>query len=75
MLGQPGLAGAAYLAARILDKLSGAWVGARLGGAGQAVRCWMGIALLPQAGVAIGMAPLAEQRFAAGYTPKIPRAK
>jgi Kef-type K+ transport system membrane component KefB len=58
-----GVVGLAYLLARALGKISGAWVGARVSGAGAEVRCWMGIALLPQAGVAIGMALLAAQRF------------
>jgi len=63
MLEQLGWAGFAYLCARVLGKLSGAWTGAYLAGASHPVRCWMGVALLPQAGVAIGMALLAVQRF------------
>jgi Kef-type K+ transport system membrane component KefB len=58
-----GTVGLAYLLARALGKITGAWVGARIAGASHEVKCWMGVALLPQAGVAIGMALLANQRF------------
>lgn len=58
-----GWVGLAYLLARSLGKVTGAWVGANLGGARQPVQRWIGIALLPQAGVAIGMALLAAHRF------------
>jgi len=63
MLDALGVAAMAYLLARTLGKVSGAWLGARLGDATRPVRCWIGVALLPQAGVAIGMALLAAQRF------------
>jgi Kef-type K+ transport system membrane component KefB len=58
-----GLIGIAYLLARALGKIGGAWLGAHLGHANHQVRCWMGVALLPQAGVAMGMALLAAQQF------------
>jgi NhaP-type Na+/H+ or K+/H+ antiporter len=58
-----GLAGAVYLLARIGGKLLGVWAGARASHANKEVQRWMGLALMPQAGVAIGMALLAANRF------------
>ena len=58
-----GLIGAVYLLARIGGKLLGVWVGARASHANKDVRHWMGLALMPQAGVAIGMALLTANRF------------
>ncbi len=52
-----------YVLSRISGKLLGAWTGARVSNSGEDVRRWMGIALLPQAGVAIGMALLAANQF------------
>ncbi len=45
-----------YIVARIIGKMSGAWFGAVVTKAHPNVRKWLGITLLPQAGVAIGMA-------------------
>ncbi len=58
-----GLLGAAYIGLRTAGLILGAWLGGRLGGTVVATQHWMGLALLPQAGVAIGMALLASQRF------------
>jgi Kef-type K+ transport system membrane component KefB len=58
-----GLLGLIYVLARASGKIAGAWLGARVANADRQVRCWMGIALLPQAGVAIGMALLIAHRF------------
>ena len=63
MLRELGLVGLVYLLARSAGKVSGAWLGARLSQAGPAVERWMGLALLPQAGVAIGMSLIAANRF------------
>ncbi len=63
MLNELGLIGAAYLLARIAGKLGGAWLGAWASRANLEIRHWMGFALLPQAGVAIGMALLAATKF------------
>jgi Kef-type K+ transport system membrane component KefB len=63
MLRELGLVGLVYLLARAGGKVSGAWLGARLSHAGPAVERWMGLALLPQAGVAIGMSLIAANRF------------
>ncbi len=63
MVAELGLIGSVYLVARIVGKISGAWIGAHVAHAGKAVQRWMGMALLPQAGVAIGMALLTANRF------------
>ena len=53
----------AYIAGRTAGKLSGSWFGATFSRADGDVRRWMGAALLPQAGVAIGMALVATNYF------------
>jgi Kef-type K+ transport system membrane component KefB len=57
------LVGGVYILARISGKYVGAWVGAWASDAEKEVRCWMGLAMMPQAGVAIGMALLTGSRF------------
>jgi Kef-type K+ transport system membrane component KefB len=56
-----------YFTARILGKVAGASVGAGLAGAPPEVSRWLGLALVPQAGVAVGLALTAshEPAFAA----------
>ncbi len=54
---------AAYLVSRSIGTYLGARFGAFLAGANPDIQRWLGIALFPQAGVAIGMALLASQRF------------
>ncbi len=49
-----GWVGMAYFISRIIGKYFGSWVGAYLSGANQHVRNYLGLALIPQAGVAIG---------------------
>jgi Kef-type K+ transport system membrane component KefB len=58
-----GLIGAVYIIARIAGKLLGAGFGAKACQADTQTRCWMGFALLPQAGVAMGMALVAASHF------------
>ena len=58
-----GMIGIAYILFRTIRKLSGGWLGALIGGAPVQIRNWMGMALMPQAGVALGMALIANQRF------------
>ncbi|QEY31065.1 cation:proton antiporter [Synechococcus sp. RSCCF101] len=62
-LGRIGAVGLAYLALRVAGKLLGARLGARWGHADPQTRRWIGLALLPQAGVAIGMALVASHRL------------
>ena len=54
---------AVYIVTRGIGIYAGARAGARLVGADSVVGQWLGLALQPQAGVAIGMALLAAQRF------------
>jgi Kef-type K+ transport system membrane component KefB len=53
----------AYVLCRCIGVYAGARAGCRLMGASPQLRRWLGMALFPQAGVAIGMALLASQRF------------
>ena len=54
---------AACAGLRILGRLAGGWIGGTLAGAPRAHRAWYGAALLPQAGVAVGMALIAAREF------------
>jgi Kef-type K+ transport system membrane component KefB len=60
-----GALGAAFVALRTLARVAGGWLGGWLGRAPAAHRRWIGLALLPQAGVAIGMALVAADQFPA----------
>ncbi len=62
-LGEIGLIGMVYIIFRILGKVIGARIGCQFGNADQKEKRWMGIALLPQAGVSIGMALVASSSF------------
>lgn len=62
-LAQVGMLGVAYIGLRSLGLISGAALGGRLSRTDPETCRWMGLALLPQAGVAIGMALIAAQRF------------
>ncbi len=53
-----------YIIGRSIGKMGGAWAGARLGGAEPNVRRYLGMGLLPQAGVAVGLALLVAREFA-----------
>jgi Kef-type K+ transport system membrane component KefB len=53
----------AYVSLRALGSVLGTWAGAQLASAEEPIRRWLGLALLPQAGVALGMALVASQRF------------
>ena len=59
MIGAVGLICAVYIPFRIIGKIAGARLGGQFSQADMATRRWMGVALLPQAGVAIGMALVA----------------
>ncbi|MHC4474567.1 MAG: cation:proton antiporter domain-containing protein [Planctomycetota bacterium] len=52
-----------YTLLRAAGKVAGSWFGAKLAEAPAVVRKYLGICLLPQAGVAIGLAILAGQQF------------
>lgn len=52
-----------YMVSRCAGTFAGAWFGATLTHAGPTMRKWIGWCLFPQAGVALGMALMATQRF------------
>ena len=58
-----GVIGASYILLRTLSRIAGAWIGGAFTRSGQLERHWMGLALMPQAGVAMGMALVATQRI------------
>jgi Kef-type K+ transport system membrane component KefB len=58
-----GLIGGAFIVLRSLARVAGGYLGARLAGLPEVERRWIGPALLPQAGVAIGMALVAGEAF------------
>ena len=66
-----GLIGIFYIVSRSLGKYFGARFGASLVGAEDTVRKYLGFALLPQAGVAVGMAQIALVRLGADLGAKI----
>lgn len=62
-LSQVGLIGVIYIGVRIVGRIFGGLIGGRLACASKMMTNWIGVTLLPQAGVAIGMALVASQRF------------
>ena len=52
-----------YVLSRAVGKMTGAWFGGKWSNAPAVVRKYLGLCLLPQAGVAIGLAILASQQF------------
>lgn len=56
-----GIIAAVAVAARISGKMAAGWVAMRLGGAPEAIRRYLGLALLPQAGVAVGLVLVAQE--------------
>jgi len=62
LLGVGGL-GVAYVLLRVLGKVGGGALGVTMAGGDWVLRRWLGPALLPQAGIALGLALIVEQRF------------
>jgi Kef-type K+ transport system membrane component KefB len=58
-----GLIGLAYLVLRTLARVIGGWIGGFVADAPILHRRWIGLALIPQAGVALGMALVAAVHF------------
>lgn len=56
-------AGAGCILLRAAGRIVGAWLGSRAAGAPDAMAHWMGVALMPQAGIALGMALVAAERM------------
>ena len=60
ILPQIGLVGVVYVVLRVVGKISGAWFGAKIMHADDKICKWLGPALIPQAGVAIGLTIVAQ---------------
>ncbi|MGB4530142.1 MAG: cation:proton antiporter, partial [Bacillota bacterium] len=60
---QVGAIGVAYIVSRVIGKMAGAALGAKLGGAPETVLKYLGLGLVPQAGVAIGVTLVVQQNF------------
>jgi hypothetical protein len=55
--------GGAYIILRVIGRIFGAGPGAAINHSDPRFKRWMGIALMPQAGVALGMALIAANKF------------
>lgn len=62
-LGLIGWAGLIFLVLRSISRLIGGYIGARIASTPRPEAIWFGPALLPQAGVAVGMALVAKEQF------------
>ena len=60
-----GFLGVLYIVLRSSGKSVGAWLGGRVGGAQESVKNYLGLGLLSQAGVAVGLAIASAERFSA----------
>jgi Kef-type K+ transport system membrane component KefB len=58
-----GIVGGVYILCRSIGKIVGARLGGEISGTDRKTKRWMGLALLPQAGVPIGMALAAANQF------------
>jgi len=66
-----GVLGVLYIVSRSIGKYFGARFGAAMVNADKNIRKYLGLTLLPQAGVAVGMAQIALSRLPEGYGTKI----
>ncbi|HXH72111.1 MAG TPA: hypothetical protein VNI58_04785, partial [Mariprofundaceae bacterium] len=55
--------GVGYIVLRAAGRIVGAWFGGMVAGTKPVVRHWMGVALMPQAGMATGMGLIAVHHF------------
>jgi Kef-type K+ transport system membrane component KefB len=60
LLSTLGLIGSVYIISRIMGRIGGAYAGAIIAGTGKSIKKYMGLALMAQAGVAIGLAMMAK---------------
>jgi len=63
LLPQMGLLGLVYIVGRVTGLMGGAYVGATMAGSEENVRKYLGLAILSQAGVAVGLAILVGREF------------
>lgn len=61
-MAQIGWLGLGYVLLRVVGRVLGGWLGALVAGEEVLMRRWIGVALMPQAGVALGMALVAAER-------------
>jgi len=62
-LSKIGIIGSAYIVARIIGKMLGAYTGARISHASANIKKYLGLGLMPQAGVVLGCALIAKANF------------
>ena len=60
LLSALGLIGSVYIISRIIGRIGGAYAGAVIAGTENSIKKYMGLALMAQAGVAIGLAMMAK---------------
>ncbi len=60
LLSTLGLIGSVYLISRIIGRIGGAYAGAVIVGTDKSIKKYMGLALMSQAGAAIGLAMMAK---------------
>ncbi|NLB90587.1 MAG: hypothetical protein GX786_05150, partial [Clostridiales bacterium] len=65
---QVGLMGLGYILARAGGKFLGAWLGAKVVNAHDSVRKYLGLALLPQGGISIGLSVIVRQQLPPEYS-------
>jgi Kef-type K+ transport system membrane component KefB len=63
LLGRIGLIGIVYIVFRIIGKFLGTYLGAKISRADADVKKYLSLGLMPQAGVALGMALIAKEQF------------
>lgn len=71
ILAQVGWLGLGYILARATGKMLGAAIGAQIVNADKAVKKYLGLALLPQGGISIGLLVIVSQNFSADFVQKI----
>ncbi len=60
-----GLVGAFYVIGRVIGKVGGTYISTNMGGFGEEVKKYLGLTLVPQAGVAIGLSLIASRMLPA----------
>lgn len=71
MLRNVGIIGIAYVLFRVLGKVFGSYLGARISDAPETIRKYLGYTLIPQAGVAIGLSMVAQNVLPSPYGAEI----
>lgn len=66
-----GFIGIAYVISRVFGKVFGSYLGAKISGAPETIKKYLGYTLIPQAGVAIGLSIIAQNILPASYGTRI----